>query len=59
MTKPKTPTQSDPCPNSPSGAHWWLVEPFIEGNGGIVGAACRECGATRTYDAKPVVKGYA
>ena len=42
-TKPVTP----PCT---SGAHHWMVEPFEEGNGGIVGAACKRCGVTRTFD---------
>ena len=59
MTKPKTPTKHDACPGTPSGAHHWLLDDFREGNGGLVGAVCLNCPATRTYDGKPVVKEYA
>lgn len=47
---------SNPCPDSPSGAHWWLLESPEAGQDGIVGAACRDCGATRTYGSGYVEK---
>lgn len=30
--------------------HWWLLEPPSAETGGMVGAACRYCGATRTFN---------